>query len=78
MAKAKPTPLLAKLKIKDKKGTITKAEKKKLKQLLIAYTPLSEAEKARQRADLIRKLKSGEHTAGYRWHGGRSNVSDRH
>ena len=77
MAKAKPTPLLAKLKIKDKNGTITKAEKKKLKQLLIAYKPLSDAEKARQQADIIRKLKSGEHTAGYRWHGGRTNISDR-
>ena len=78
MAKAKPTPLLAKLKIKDKNGTITKAEKKKLKQLLIAYKPLSDAEKARQQADLIRRLKSGEYEPSYRWHGGRTNVSDRH
>ena len=59
MATTKPTPLLAKLKIKDKKGTITKAEKKKLKQLLIAYTPLSEAEKERQRKQLIKDLKKG-------------------
>ena len=68
MATAKPTPLLAKLKIKDKKGTITKAEKKKLKQLLIAYTPLSEAEKEKQRKQLIEDLKSGKkgkyHTPG--------------
>ena len=78
MATIKPTALLAELKIKKEKGTITKAEKKKLKQLLIAYKPLTEAEKARERADLIRKLKSGEHTAGYRWHGGRTiGVSDR-
>ena len=59
MAKAKPTPLLAKLKIKDKNGTITKAEKKKLKQLLIAYTPLTEAEKEKQRKQLIEDLKKG-------------------
>ena len=77
MAKLKTLSLLEKLKIKKKKGTITKAESKKLKKLMIAYTPLTEAEKARQRADLIRKLKSGEHTAGYRWHGGRTNISDR-
>ena len=36
MAKSKPTSLLAKLKIKKKQGTITKAEEKKLKQLMIA------------------------------------------
>jgi hypothetical protein len=77
MAIDKPTSLIAKLKIKKDEGTITKAEEKKLKQLIIAYKPLSEAEKARQRADLIRKLKSGEHTAGYRWHGGRTDFSDR-
>ena len=42
MAKSKPTSLLAKLKIlknKKKKGTITKAEEKKLKQLMIASIP---------------------------------------
>ena len=78
MAKSKTTSLLAKLRIKKKKGTITKAEEKKLKKLMIAYTPLSDAEKARQQADLIRKLKSGEYEPSYRWHGGRSNVSDRH
>ena len=77
MAKSDTLSLLEKLKIKKKKGTITKTESKKLKKLMIAYTPLTEAEKARQRADLIRKLKSGEHTAGYRWHGGRTNISDR-
>jgi hypothetical protein len=72
MANAKKLLAIKKKKKAGKK--LTKAEK----ELMIAYTPLSEAEKARQRADLIRKLKSGEHTAGYRWHGGRSNVSDRH
>ena len=78
MAKSDTPSLLEKLKIKKKKGTITKAESKKLKQLMIAYTPLSDAEKARQQADLIRRLKSGEYEPSYRWHGGRTNVSDRH
>ena len=59
MAITKPTSLLAKLKIKKEEGTITKAESKKLKQLMIAYTPLSEAEKERQRKQLIKDLKSG-------------------
>lgn len=78
MATIKTEELLAKLKIKKEEGTITKAESKKLKQLMIAYKPLSDAEKARQKADLIRKLKSGKHTAGYRWHGGGStDFSDR-
>ena len=35
MSKSKPTSLLAKLTIKKKKGTIKKAEEKKLKQLLM-------------------------------------------
>ena len=78
MAKSNTPSLLEKLKIKKKKGTITKAEEKKLKELKIAYTPLSDAEKARQQADLIRRLKSGEYEPSYRWHGGRTNVSDKH
>ena len=44
----------------------------------IAYTPKTEAEKAALRADLIRRLKSGEYEPSYRWHGGRINVSDKH
>jgi len=39
MAKTKPSSLIEKLKIKKKKGTITKAEEKKLKQLLISNIP---------------------------------------
>ena len=73
MAKAK-TKAIKKKKTKKQLD----AASKKLKELMIAYKPLSEAEKARQRADLIRKLKSGKHTAGYRWHGGGStDFSDR-
>ena len=60
---------------KKKKDATTsmKIDKKKL-----AYTPKTEAEKAALRADLIRRLKSGEYEPSYRWHGGRTNVSDKH
>ena len=58
MAQDKPTSLLEKLKIKDANKTITKEEKKKLK-LMIAYTPLTEAQKEKERKQLIKDLKSG-------------------
>ena len=68
MAITKPTSLLAKLKIKKEEGTITKAESKKLKQLMIAYTPLSEEQKEKERQKLREDLKSGKkglyHTPG--------------
>ena len=67
MAQDKPTSLLEKLKIKDANKTITKEEKKKLK-LMIAYTPLTEAQKEKERKQLIKDLKSGKkglyHTPG--------------
>ena len=68
MAQDKPTSLLAKLKIKKEEGTITKAESKKLKQLMIAYTPLTEAQKQKERDKLIKDMKAGKkglyHTPG--------------
>ena len=53
MANAKKLLAIKKKKKAGKK--LTKAEK----QLMIAYTPLSEAEKERQRKQLIKDLKSG-------------------
>lgn len=59
--------------IKDNK------KKKKKKDMKIAYTPKTEKEKADAYAALVRKLKSGELTPEYRWHGGgRRSVSDKH
>ena len=59
--------------IKDNK------KKKKKKDMKIAYTPKTEKEKADAYAALVRKLKSGELTPEYRWHGGgRKSVSDKH
>jgi len=53
MANAKKLLAIKKKKKAGKK--LTKAEK----ELMIAYTPLSEAEKERQRKQLIKDLKSG-------------------
>ena len=53
MANAKKLLAIQKKKKAGKK--LTKAEK----ELMIAYTPLSEAEKERQRKQLIKDLKSG-------------------
>ena len=66
---------------KKRKKHLSKADATKAMQIdknKIAYTPKTEAEKAALRSDLIRRLKSGEYEAGYRWHGGRTNVSDKH
>ena len=54
---------------KKKKDATTsmKIDKKKL-----AYTPKTDKEKADAYAELVRKLKSGELTPNYRWHGGRT------
>jgi len=62
MANAKKLLAIKKKKKAGKK--LTKAEK----QLMIAYTPLTEAQKQRQREQLIKDLKSGKkgnyHTPG--------------
>jgi len=64
---------MARMTIKDNK------KKKKKKDMKIAYTPKTEKEKADAYAALVRKLKSGELTPEYRWHGGgRRSVSDKH
>ena len=64
---------MARMTIKD-----NKKKKKKKKDMKIAYTPKTEKEKADAYAALVRKLKSGELTPEYRWHGGgRRSVSDR-
>tara|TARA_R100000781_G_scaffold61322_1_gene39164 strand:+ start:981 stop:1199 length:219 start_codon:yes stop_codon:yes gene_type:complete len=65
--------------IKEKKKK-TKSKKKSTpkKDMKIAYTPKTEKEKADAYTSLVRKLKSGELTPEYRWHGGgRRSVSDR-
>tara|TARA_B100000427_G_scaffold56331_1_gene43983 strand:- start:618 stop:854 length:237 start_codon:yes stop_codon:yes gene_type:complete len=62
MAKSKTPSLLAKLKIKKKKGTITKAEEKKLKQLLISNIPgvkYKGSGKDPAVNELLKKLKKG-------------------
>ena len=61
---------------KKKKDATTsmKIDKKK-----IAYTPLTEKEKRDAYLKLVRALKSGEKTAEYRWHGGRTlDFGDKH
>ena len=61
------------------KGRTSKKKSTPKNDMKIAYTPLTEAEKAAFMADLVRKLKSGEYEPSYRWHGGgRTNVSDKH
>ena len=60
------------------KGRTSKKKSTPKEDMKIAYTPKTEAEKAALRADLIRRLKSGEYEPSYRWHGGRINVSDKH
>ena len=59
------------------KGRTSKKKSTPKDNLKIAYTPKTEKEKADAYAELVRKLKSGELTPSYRWHGGRTNVSDR-
>ena len=59
------------------KGRTSKKKSTPKDDLKIAYTPKTEKEKADAYAELVRKLKSGELTPSYRWHGGRTNVSDR-
>ncbi len=62
MSKSKTPSLLAKLKIKKKKGTITKAEEKKLKQLLISNIPgvkYKGSGKDPAVNELLKKLKKG-------------------
>jgi len=60
------------------KGRTSKKKSTPTKDMKIAYTPKTEKEKADAYAALVRKLKSGELTPEYRWHGGgRRGVSDR-
>ena len=64
---------MARMTIKDNK------KKKKKKDMKIAYTPKTEKEKADAYAELVRKLKSGELTPSYRWHGGgTTDFGDKH
>ena len=59
---------------KKKKSTKKTIDKKE-----IAYKPKTEKEKADAYAELVRKLKSGELTPSYRWHGGgTTDFGDKH
>ena len=52
------------------KGRTSKKKPTPKKDTKIAYKPKTQKEKADAYAELVRKLKSGELTPSYRWHGG--------
>ena len=61
------------------KGRTSKKKSTPKEDMKIAYTPLTDKEKADAYLKLVRALKSGEKTAEYRWHGGRTlDFGDKH